>query len=116
MAKKAPRKLPACFQQGMGESGLCDMTFDGKVYYCSQKDDCNFICNQLRLGNTPVVGFDIEWKVTFTSKVRKTALIQLCPSKEICYLFHIFMMNGFPSELKFILENEAITKVGVGIH
>ena len=47
-AKKAPRKLPSCFQQGMGESGLPDMTFGGKVYYCSHRDDCNFICNQLR--------------------------------------------------------------------
>lgn len=47
-AKKAPRKLPACFQQGMGESGLQELKFHGKVYYCSQKDDCNFICNQMR--------------------------------------------------------------------
>ena len=46
------------------------------------------------MDNTQVVGFDIEWKVTFTSEVRKTALIQICPSKDICYLFHIFVMNG----------------------
>jgi hypothetical protein len=50
-AKKAPRKLPACFQQGMGESGLPHMKFNGKVYYCSQRDDCNFICNDLRYKN-----------------------------------------------------------------
>ncbi|XP_028394650.1 Werner syndrome ATP-dependent helicase homolog [Dendronephthya gigantea] len=116
MAKSAPRKLPACFQQGMGESGLQVMKFHGKVYYCSQKDDCNFICNQMRTESTEVVGFDIEWKVTFTNEVRRTALIQLCPSRDICYLFHISMMNGFPSELKLLLESEAITKVGVGIH
>ena len=47
-----------------------------------------------RIENIKVLGFDMEWKVTFTSEVRKTALIQLCPSKDICYLFHIFMMNG----------------------
>ena len=36
----------------------------------------------------------MEWKVTFSKDMRKTALIQLCPSQDTCYLFHIVMMNG----------------------
>jgi hypothetical protein len=59
------------------------------------------------MDNTPVVGFDIEWKVTFTSEVRKTALIQLCPSKDICYLFHICVMNGKVLYRLFICNKES---------
>ena len=63
-------------------------------------------CNQCsRMNNTQVVGFDIEWKVTFTSEVRKTALIQLCPSTDICYLFHICMMIGKVPCLIFLLPD-----------
>ncbi|XP_046846797.1 Werner syndrome ATP-dependent helicase homolog [Xenia sp. Carnegie-2017] len=115
MARKVTRKLPPCFEKGMRESGLDEMKFPGKIYYCSHIDECNVICNELR-NDVESVGFDIEWKVAFTSEVRKTALIQVCPSKKICYLFHLSMMNNFPSELKYILECENILKVGVGIH
>lgn len=116
MAKKAGRKLPACFKQGMGESGLPKMNFRGQVFYCSREDDCNFICSKLRAENVAVVGFDMEWKVTFSKDMRKTALIQLCPSQDTCYLFHIVMMNGFPTELRLLIESDVTMKVGVGIH
>lgn len=100
----------------MGESGLPRINFPGQWYYCTREDDCNFICSKLRAEKVAVVGFDMEWKVTFSNDLRKTALIQLCPSEDICYLFHIAMMNGFPSELKLILESDITMKVGVGIN
>ena len=42
-----------------------------------------------------VVGFDIEWKVTYkTGDYKKTAVLQLCPSERKCFIFHLSMMRG----------------------
>ncbi|XP_077869992.1 bifunctional 3'-5' exonuclease/ATP-dependent helicase WRN-like [Saccoglossus kowalevskii] len=63
-----------------------------------------------------VLGFDIEWPVTYESGVEpKTALLQLCTSSSVCYLFHLSSMTGFPGGLKILLESEQVKKVGVGI-
>ena len=42
-----------------------------------------------------VVGFDIEWKVTYkTGDSKKTAVLQLCPNERKCFIFHLSMMRG----------------------
>ena len=64
-----------------------------------------------------VIGFDIEWKVDFkTQAYHDTATVQVCESESKCYGFHVSVMKSFPSELKRILSNERILKVGVGIN
>ena len=49
-------------------------------------------------------GFDIEWRVVFGQggNGRKTSLLQLCPSSEVCYLFHLSCMNGECHRLNII--------------
>ena len=44
-----------------------------------------------RSSDGPVIcGFDIEWKPNFEKgQNNKTAVIQICPSEEDCYIFHI---------------------------
>ncbi|CAH1241223.1 WRN [Branchiostoma lanceolatum] len=96
------------------------LKFTGNVVYCYQTGDCSFMCEDIISNSTSehscVLGFDIEWPVTYTAgKEEKTALLQLCPSHNKCYLFHLSCMAGFPGGLKKLLETESIKKVGVGI-
>ncbi|XP_078661495.1 bifunctional 3'-5' exonuclease/ATP-dependent helicase WRN-like [Branchiostoma floridae x Branchiostoma belcheri] len=94
------------------------LKFTGNIVYCYQKDDCSFICEDIMSNSTSgcVVGFDIEWPVTYTAgKEEKTAVLQLCSSHNKCYLLHLSCMAGFPGGLKKLLETESIKKVGVGI-
>jgi len=98
--------------------GVPYLKYPGKIVYCYNKDECNFICEEINIHSVDcgsVFGFDIEWKVSYQkSDYRLTALLQLC-NEHTCYLFHLAVMNGFPSELKILLESNNIVKVGVGI-
>jgi exonuclease 3'-5' domain-containing protein 2 len=60
----------------------------------------------------PVLGFDCEW-VTVNNERRKVALIQLCSPEGLCGLFRVCKFSSFPPELREILENPEILKVGV---
>jgi hypothetical protein len=66
--------------------------------------------------NFSVVGFDIEWEVTYIKgqAPRKAALLQLCTVNNNCYLLHIYH-SGITPSLREILENSQIHKVGVNI-
>ncbi|XP_077985202.1 bifunctional 3'-5' exonuclease/ATP-dependent helicase WRN-like [Glandiceps talaboti] len=104
------------------EAKLPVLTFPGKIKYCYMKDECSFTCEDIMqpvlAGEQQILtlGFDIEWPVTYESgREPKTALIQLCPSSAVCYLFHLSCMSGFPGGLKMLLQNEKVKKVGVGI-
>lgn len=47
-------------------------------------------------------GFDLEWPVSFTSgSQRKTALIQFCPSSQVCYLFHVSLCSYWINNIVF---------------
>lgn len=48
-------------------------------------------------------GFDLEWPVSFTSgSQHKTALIQFCPSSQVCYLFHVSLCPYWINNILFI--------------
>ncbi|KAJ6949136.1 hypothetical protein NC651_003216 [Populus alba x Populus x berolinensis] len=51
-----------------------------------------------------IVGFDIEWKTTFT---------KICGNTSLCHVMHTFH-SGITS-LQFLLEDSTLVKVGVGI-
>ncbi|KAI8817965.1 uncharacterized protein EV422DRAFT_200258 [Fimicolochytrium jonesii] len=70
----------------------------------------------LALCRGDVVGFDMEWKVTFVKgqPPRPTALIQICNDRHIC-LFHITHMGSLPVALKNFLEDRTVIKTGVNI-
>lgn len=100
------------------EGDLPYLEFVGTVIYSHEKNDCSFLSQDLRSSLEPssAVGFDIEWPPCFVEgPKKKVALVQLCPSEEKCYLFHLSSMTGFPTGLKLLLEDDSIQKVGVGI-
>lgn len=59
-----------------------------------------------------MIGFDCEW-VTVNNVRRKIALIQLCSSQGLCALIRICKFTKIPLQLREILEDPDIIKVGV---
>uniref|UniRef100_W5MXX5 DNA 3'-5' helicase n=1 Tax=Lepisosteus oculatus TaxID=7918 RepID=W5MXX5_LEPOC len=112
------KELSRFHKKNVLEDHLPYLEFPGSVVYSYESHDCSFLSEDLRTGLTPgsAVGFDIEWPPSFIKgKMKKVAMVQLCPSEDKCYLFHISSMAGFPAGLKRLLQDETIRKVGVGI-
>lgn len=61
----------------------------------------------------PVLGFDCEWMLLDQNKKSKVAAIQLCSNRGLCAVFRICNLNEITPELKKLLENDNILKVGV---
>lgn len=62
------------------------------------------------------IGFDIEWKPTFRRGVPpgKAAVMQLCLDNSQCHVMHI-IHSGIPQSLQALLEDDTLSKAGVGI-
>lgn len=60
----------------------------------------------------PIIGFDCEW-VTVNNDRRKVALVQICSPEGLCGLFRLCKYANFPVELRQLLEDPEILKVGV---
>jgi ribonuclease D len=62
-----------------------------------------------------VIGIDTEWKPTRKrNESSRIALVQVASSGE-CQLHHIHGLPFFPPNLREVLENPSILKVGAGI-
>lgn len=63
-----------------------------------------------------ILGFDIEWKPTFTKGVSpgKAAVMQICEGTTHCYVMHI-IHSGITQSLKVLLEDSASVMVGAGV-
>lgn len=61
------------------------------------------------------LGFDIEWPFSFQTGSGKTALLQICPSSDICYLFHVYSLKKLPLALIVLLKHPKVKLVGVNI-
>jgi ribonuclease D len=59
-----------------------------------------------------VLGFDAEW-VSVNGSRRPVAIIQLCTSEGLCGLIRLNKIGRIPQELRDILEDNTILKVGV---
>jgi exonuclease 3'-5' domain-containing protein 2 len=59
-----------------------------------------------------VLGFDCEW-LTVGGKRRPVSLLQLSSHRGLCALFRLCHMQGIPPELRELLEDDNILKVGV---
>ncbi|KAI0768322.1 ribonuclease H-like domain-containing protein [Trametes elegans] len=85
------------------------------VVYTPDEGEANDLAQCLK---GPVLGFDLEWVVTFRrnkgSTERKTALVQLCDARMIL-LVQVSAMKKFPQKIKEIIENKSIVKVGANI-
>ncbi|KAG6815861.1 hypothetical protein H0H87_010717 [Tephrocybe sp. NHM501043] len=62
------------------------------------------------------VGFDLEWKPTFTKNTPENpvAIVQLANENDIAVI-QVSAMSEFPTKLRDFLENPDVVKAGVGI-
>ena len=89
--------------------------FEGEVFVYEKEEDINGACDYL--SNYKYLGFDTESKPTFVkgkTNINGIALIQLSTDEKA----FLFRLNKFdlPENLKRILENPNILKVGSATH
>ncbi len=86
--------------------------FEGKINVVDNKNDFDRAMSEL--SKYDVLGFDTETKPVFKKGVKhKIALIQISNTHQ-SWLFRINMI-GFPGQLKALLEDESIMKIGAGL-
>ena len=89
--------------------------FDGEIFVI---DNINMVDEAIAyLSQQSLLGFDTETKPAFSSadsRIRKVALLQLADDKR-AYLFRLNKI-GLPKQLKNLLVNKEIKKIGVAIH
>ncbi|CAK8696088.1 unnamed protein product [Clavelina lepadiformis] len=89
-----------------------------EVIYSHNEKDCSLLCAELSksMKLPSVVGFDTEWKPSYTSgRENKIAIVQLCPSLDRCYIFQVSKMGFIPKPLQDLVQSSQITKVGMSI-
>ena len=108
--RKLPRFAPA-EERELPELSL--PTYVGAPVYTRSEGEANELCDALRGGASPLLGLDIEWKVTYASGAtcRPTATLQLSTGFS-AYVFHLSAMRGFPPSLAALLLDPSILKVG----
>lgn len=88
-----------------------------KVYVVSTLKDWSNVSQEFSTMclSRKVLGMDCEW-VTEGSVRKPIAILQLATSDDICLLIRLnYLAGDLPSELKSVLENRSILKVGVAI-
>ncbi|KAK0056677.1 Werner syndrome ATP-dependent helicase [Biomphalaria pfeifferi] len=96
------------------------LRFCGSLVYTAYLSDCACLCQDivsgLSLCEKAVIGFDMEWPVTYQKNSEdKTALIQMCLSDKTCYLFHVGTMSSFPKPLENLILDQRVILVGLNI-
>lgn len=96
------------------------LMFKGIITYSYHYSDCACICqdilSSLHHEEQNIIGFDMEWAVTYQKGVTdKTALIQLCMSEDSCFLFHVSAMHAVPKPLIDLILNPSVLLVGLNI-
>lgn len=61
------------------------------------------------------MGFDMEWPFSYKTGSGKTALIQINPNLDECYLFHVYNLRKLPASLSKLLEHPKCRWTGVNI-
>ncbi|MDR1601883.1 MAG: 3'-5' exonuclease domain-containing protein 2 [Tannerella sp.] len=68
-----------------------------------------------RLSSSDIVGFDTETRPNFTkNQHHKIALVQLALN-DVCYLFRINRLEGFPPQLIDFISDGKVIKVGLSL-
>ncbi|KAL9332843.1 hypothetical protein ACSQ67_002453 [Phaseolus vulgaris] len=109
---------------GYSRMRLPAIKFNGRIMYSRTFDSVEKAAAKLlqALGekNREIVqiaiGFDIEWKPSFTKGVPpgKVAVMQICTDSSHCHVLHL-IHSGIPRNLQLLLEDPTVLKVGVGI-
>jgi ribonuclease D len=87
-------------------------TFPGKIVVISSPDQVNNAVKQLR--HHRILGFDTETRPNFRKgESNQVALLQLS-TPDTCYLFRLNLI-GMPTEIKELLADKKIRKVGLSL-
>lgn len=87
--------------------------FDADVKVVDSPEDVDSAIDELL--HSDVIGFDTETRPSFKrGVVHKVSLVQLSTRKR-CFLFRI-NKTGFMPQLKALLEDESILKIGLSLH
>lgn len=87
--------------------------FSGEIVVIDRREDIPQAVREL--SSEPIIGFDTETRPSFQKgHSHQVSLIQLS-SRTKCFLFRIHL-TGFTEELKALLGNPDILKVGISLH
>ncbi|KAK4585661.1 hypothetical protein RGQ29_023067 [Quercus rubra] len=128
-SRRLPRSIVALQHPNPNPLSRCEMRlsvmkFGGRILYSKTAIDVEQAANHLlhTIANSKskktqfVLGFDIEWRPTFTKGFSpgKAAVMQICGDTSHCHVMHIFH-SGIPKSLQLLLEDPTLLKVGAGI-
>jgi len=91
------------------------------VVYIQHEEEANELIAGLKAGP---IAFDMEWRLLFrrakgaakSSLIeRRTAVVQVADSSGLILVIQTYYMSRFPIELRSLLENPEIPKIGVNI-
>ncbi|KOO33873.1 werner syndrome ATP-dependent helicase-like protein [Chrysochromulina tobinii] len=112
----AARKLPR-FDEAARSGALPPLALPVPIVYTRSEGEADELCEALvaaaDAGTLSLVGFDIEWTVTYESgkTQRPAALVQLATGTSV-YLFHVAAMSRFPERLATVIEDRRVLKAG----
>lgn len=61
------------------------------------------------------LGFDMEWPFSFQTGPGKTALLQIAPDLNECFLIQVSALKKIPTALPALLEHPKVRLTGVNI-
>lgn len=94
-------------------SALAATHFNGDIRLIDKPEDVREAINAIRSAGT--VGFDTETRPSFQKgQLHSVALLQLS-TEDCCWLFRLNMI-GMPDEIKDLLEDRNVRKIGLSIH
>lgn len=86
--------------------------FEGEIILVESEEQIEEAVSEL--GNNTLIGFDTETRPSFRKGVQyQVSLLQLATS-EVAYLFRLHQI-GLPKQIKSILENQNIVKIGAAV-
>lgn len=94
-----------------------DPLHNQSVQIVTNAEDCRQAIELLRehCREFPVLGFDCEWVREKGKQVKPhpVALLQLASHRGLCVLIRLFLMEEIPQELRDLLSDPTIVKVGI---
>ncbi|KAG5890857.1 hypothetical protein JTB14_016290 [Gonioctena quinquepunctata] len=94
--------------------------YQGKLIYHTELLDIAIVCDSLlekanKSEDLTVVGFDLEWPFNFQSGPGRTAVMQVSPDLETCYIFHVSKIKNLPKSLSEFLIHPKVRITGNNI-
>lgn len=61
------------------------------------------------------MGFDLEWPFSFQTGPGKTAVIQISPDLQTCFIFQVSQLKNLPKSISELLAHPKVRVSGVNI-